>query len=205
MTFGRIDGRTLIKQHSLPYDAEIEYLELTGGQYINSGETISDALGYSIDFSDTPYNVWVCGGRAAYMNGGVGLYRVSANDIQFSFGNTFHSRAYGTLRHVVKFQDRSCYIDSDLSYTFTPSTFSNTLLFYIGNLCINTDGTPSNVGMQGKLYGAQVFIGNQVVHDFTPVRVGSVGYMYDKVSKQLFGNQGTGDFVLPPASSGGGL
>jgi hypothetical protein len=31
---------------------------------------------------------------------------------------------------------------------------------------------------------------------FIPVRVGTTGYMYDKVSGQLFGNVGTGDFIL---------
>ena len=34
--------------------------------------------------------------------------------------------------------------------------------------------------------------------DLIPVRVGQVGYMYDKVSGQLFGNVGTGDFGLGP-------
>lgn len=32
--------------------------------------------------------------------------------------------------------------------------------------------------------------------DLISVRVGQVGYMYDKVSGQLFGNAGTGTFVL---------
>ena len=32
--------------------------------------------------------------------------------------------------------------------------------------------------------------------DLIPVRVGQVGYMYDKVSRQLFGNSGTGNFIL---------
>ena len=36
------------------------------------------------------------------------------------------------------------------------------------------------------------------IRDFIPVRVGSTGYLYDKVSGQLFGNAGTGDFVLGP-------
>ena len=34
--------------------------------------------------------------------------------------------------------------------------------------------------------------------DFIPVRVGTVGYLYDRVSGKLFGNAGTGDFVLGP-------
>jgi hypothetical protein len=34
--------------------------------------------------------------------------------------------------------------------------------------------------------------------DLIPVRIGNVGYMYDKVSGQLFENQGTGNFILGP-------
>ena len=37
-----------------------------------------------------------------------------------------------------------------------------------------------------------------VLADMIPVRVGSVGYMYDRVSGQLFGNDGTGDFIVGP-------
>ena len=37
-----------------------------------------------------------------------------------------------------------------------------------------------------------------LVRDLIPVRVGNVGYMYDKVSGQLFGNSGTGNFILGP-------
>jgi hypothetical protein len=34
--------------------------------------------------------------------------------------------------------------------------------------------------------------------DLVPVRIGNVGYMYDKVSGKLFGNAGTGNFILGP-------
>ena len=37
-----------------------------------------------------------------------------------------------------------------------------------------------------------------LVRDFNPVRVGEVGYLYDKVSKTLFGNEGSGSFTLGP-------
>ena len=48
-----------------------------------------------------------------------------------------------------------------------------------------------------RIYSAYVSNGTNVA-DFIPVRVGSVGYMYDRVSGKLFGNAGTGDFVLGP-------
>ena len=34
--------------------------------------------------------------------------------------------------------------------------------------------------------------------DFLPVRVVTVGYMYDRVSGQFFGNAGTGAFIIGP-------
>lgn len=37
-----------------------------------------------------------------------------------------------------------------------------------------------------------------LVRDYIPVRVGQTGYLFDNVSKQLFGNAGTGAFVIGP-------
>ena len=34
--------------------------------------------------------------------------------------------------------------------------------------------------------------------DLLPVRKGNIGYMYDRVSGELFGNAGTGDFIIGP-------
>jgi hypothetical protein len=41
-----------------------------------------------------------------------------------------------------------------------------------------------------------ISLNNSKIADFIPVRVGQVGYMYDKVSGTLFGNAGTGSFIL---------
>ena len=49
-----------------------------------------------------------------------------------------------------------------------------------------------------KLKSCYVKVNGVEVADFIPVRLGQVGYLYDKVSKQLFGNAGTGNFVLGP-------
>ena len=39
---------------------------------------------------------------------------------------------------------------------------------------------------------------DELAVDLIPVRKGTVGYIYDRVSGQLFGNQGTGDFIIGP-------
>ena len=47
-----------------------------------------------------------------------------------------------------------------------------------------------------RIYSVQFIDNDEVILDLIPVRVGQVGYMYDKVSGQLFGNSGTGNFIL---------
>ena len=42
------------------------------------------------------------------------------------------------------------------------------------------------------------FKGRDGLLDIIPVRVGDVGYLYDRVSGQLFGNSGTGEFIVGP-------
>ena len=44
----------------------------------------------------------------------------------------------------------------------------------------------------------KIQMGDNHVRDFIPVRVVTVGYMYDRVSGQLFGNAGTGAFIIGP-------
>ena len=52
---------------------------------------------------------------------------------------------------------------------------------------------------EGRLYRLFVYdTDGTYLFDAIPVRVGQVGYMYDKVSGQLFGNAGTGAFILGP-------
>ena len=47
-----------------------------------------------------------------------------------------------------------------------------------------------------RVYACKIWQNDVLVRDFIPVRKGQVGYMFDKVSGELFGNLGTGDFIL---------
>ena len=48
------------------------------------------------------------------------------------------------------------------------------------------------------LYSFSIEKSGEKIIDLIPVRKRSIGYMYDRVSGQLFGNQGTGDFIIGP-------
>ena len=49
-----------------------------------------------------------------------------------------------------------------------------------------------------RLYNSVFRDGSELIADFACVRIGDEGAMYDRVSGQLFGNAGTGAFVIGP-------
>lgn len=49
---------------------------------------------------------------------------------------------------------------------------------------------------RNRLYWCKVYEDGVLTRDFIPVRYRGVGYMYDNVSGRLFGNQGSGEFVI---------
>ena len=46
-----------------------------------------------------------------------------------------------------------------------------------------------------KIYNFKITVGDSLVYDLIPVRKDGVGYMYDKISKELYGNAGSGSFT----------
>lgn len=47
-----------------------------------------------------------------------------------------------------------------------------------------------------KLHSSKLYKNTVLELDLIPVRCGAVGYMYDRVSGHLFGNAGTGNFIV---------
>ena len=57
-----------------------------------------------------------------------------------------------------------------------------------------TNSNPKSAISYCKMWDGE----DNLMADFIPVRVGDVGYMYDRVSGELFGNSGTGAFIIGP-------
>lgn len=53
----------------------------------------------------------------------------------------------------------------------------------------------------GKIYYFKFVENNITKLDLIPVRIGQVGYLFDRVSGSLFGNNGTGTFIIGPDKS----
>ena len=179
----------------LPYDAEVEYLESTGTQWIDTGIIVDSSItsaqislaptnkssGDNILFGsrDSGYGIYCFAGSSALRTRWGGPTYV---DISYSLGDVIDVNIHNG------------------SVTVTNRATGAYRSFAVGNVF-----KPYPLVIAGTAYGSSVQISTGVrllrvkigdVRDFIPVRKGTVGYLYDRVSGKLFGNAGTGDFVL---------
>lgn len=66
------------------------------------------------------------------------------------------------------------------------------------NKTLTLNNYNSSVFSSNRWYHVEIFDNTTLILNLIPVRIGTRGYMYDKVSKQLFSNSGTGEFILGP-------
>jgi hypothetical protein len=194
-----LNRRRYMGGKSLPYDAEIEYLESTNErnerQWINTGFIVKSQ--YVVECR-------------------VLLKSVSGSGMIFCAGWNDALRRYGLNKTTYY------YYGNKKGY-FTPKFEDNTIYdIQFGNNTIQWNNNSFNIGYTGDTFtsveplallgtfsGSYLTLGRyyflklkdengQLILDLIPVRVGTTGYLYDKVSGQLFGNAGTGDFILGP-------
>lgn len=199
-------GSNLIWQQSspLPYDAEIKYLEGNGNQKItlNFDNITNDMIANNKLEYITNIQLTSTDDGAEGINGLYYFVGVSSNKYYSGCGSNWQ-RSGGVpdlnsheLKLVIENNTVTYYLDNNIidTYSFNKG-FNNNLnkfgLFY----CIDYNGPALN--KQRKSY-AKLTLGNQIIFECIPVRVEQVGYMYDKITRQLFGNAGSGDFVLGP-------
>lgn len=180
----------------LPYDAEIEYLQSDGTQYINTGlylNTSNFEIGYDIVGNNFYWGF-------THQGSGRGTWITVETNTAF-FGNFNNGRVTispSSEWNTIKYESQR---GITVNGTYTPKTFSigsdsiaNTTLYIFGRYdfrsrAVDTDTT-------SKLKSFYLKNNGELVLDMIPVRVGQVGYMYDRVSGELFGNDGTGSFIL---------
>lgn len=181
-----------------PYDSEVEYLQFTGTQSIDTGIVLSETDIVEIDAKFNSgvtknYNQLISsiGSSSSY----VFLRLTKAGTTYYArYGATTSSTVTADTpfdRHVFKLKKSELYEDGvkilTLSYNSMPS--ANAIIGAVA----------SNTCLIGNVYELIIYdsLGEERIH-LVPVRKGTAGYLYDKVSNQLFGNSGTGNFVLGP-------
>lgn len=179
----------------LPYDAEVEYLEETGTQWIDTGLLCSgsDEVVITVYISTADKD-----GRWIYFGAG-GNARVWATSGVCRFGE----ENLVTISEKIIFESWNTIVLNETHVVVNGETFNTSLGAFQGrsnltSLIFRGNGMPTAVAPSLKIASFSWRRNGALTLDFIPVRVGNIGYMYDRVSGQLFGNQGTGAFVIGP-------
>jgi hypothetical protein len=191
------------------FDSKIEYIENIAGSYINtgikgSGSQKIECVFMPIKKTSNEFNC-IYGARTKPGNqDGIYIYN---NNTTNNYGYVAYNAtatnnlaaAFASLNVKHTFvQDKGLFtLDGTTIKSHTNATFTSTANIFI------FDGSNANVRGNYKgyfrLYSFKIYNASGIlVRNFVPVRVGSVGYLYDNVSKSLFGNVGTDAFVLGP-------
>lgn len=186
--------RLMMVGKALPYDAEVEYLENDGSSYIDTMYHIASYnVSLEIKYMQTANTSAI--GFLFYQwntsNQYVAIYSSASNKLAAVWGNQWKASTTSSDRniHTLKLKNKTLYRDdTSLITTNNPNAFMSS----DKNVMIFSTGFP----ILARVYWAKIHYNNELVRDLIPVRVGQVGYMYDKVSGQLFGNSGSGSFVL---------
>lgn len=189
-----------------PYDAEIEYLQSSGTQYINTNAYITNTSNFEVGYT-------IAGGFEEYQWGYCHENNANGAWVTVYGGGTYYAffGRYGSS-YWVNFQSSVSNVENTIVYksnsgltangTFYSKTLSLTTtdnittipLYIFARYDFNSRGLEYTNNTKFKSFYLKV--NDTLVLDMIPVRVGQVGYMYDRVSRQLFGNDGTGDFIL---------
>lgn len=188
----------LIDKKRRRYYTEVEYLESTGTQYIDTGYIASNTSGFKVDImplqtsdryfiGSRPRTIgndrWLAGsisGPQVYIgwntNTFVNWELNKVHTVQNNFLNSRTKVLDGTV--VAQITETLASQGTRTAYLFSANDSNVTSM----DIC--------------RIYGAKISDGNTLVRDFIPVLDWDMTpAMYDKVSGQLFYNQGTGSFT----------
>lgn len=189
-------GEELVFSSGPAYDAQVEYLEATGTQYIDTNLIMGDD-NYTIE---AKFNI---------SSGSASSYSALFTNRQSS-RNTYGFAINGSRTYVNPCNNPN----SAISITYTRG-IDYTLSLKKGEMILNgttytntsyvTDYSASslwifrqrynNSGISAKLYSLSILHNENVIMDFIPVRVNQVGCLYDRITNTLFKNVGTGNFI----------
>ncbi|MBQ7245033.1 MAG: hypothetical protein IJS34_01530, partial [Alphaproteobacteria bacterium] len=180
---------------------ELEYIESTGTQYIDTGVKLTSSHTVEIKFNTpTAYHMFLYGGRISNESEYYGLYLDSSVKIQQGFGGTkptYDVSNFSNLDIIYK-NDKGTISWNGTELGTISGTFGGTYNAYL--FAINQAGSAHSYTYTGKIYYAKIWDNNTLVQDLVPAKnaSGVIG-MYDTVSGAFFTNAGSGTFTAGPA------
>lgn len=180
---------------SVPYDAEVEYLRTDhSGQYFNLDiefDATTDCV--EVCFRQITNNVQTrlfsgCSGLQVYVNGS-STFSIACYNGSSTTWKAIFSTQVGTVKRkwVVDYANKNGSVD-DIAFSWTDKSIGT------GAACLLTSNVANS--LIGYLYSARYWKNGTLIRDLIPVRLGTVGYMYDKVNGVMYENKNGNDLIL---------
>lgn len=180
----------------LPDNVEqLEYIESTGTQYIDTGVFPSNNLKINIKACYTNSNSsYMLGSDNAY-NAGIHI-RLDSKYIGIFGGSIMNTGVVSQVNVpvTITLQNNKIYVDGQQKGSGSPQDVSKYSKSSIYVFCTHRGGEAKyNASM--RLYELQMYDGDTLIRDFIPILdENNVAYLYDKVEKKSYYNSGTGTF-----------
>lgn len=191
ITIASVTGNVSITAVGMPYDAEVEYLQSDGYEYIDTGLTLASGTTKVELVFEAAFTALTYSGNSLYVicsipNAGVQIYTSSGIIANQGASKTILTNTYYQIDCVTTATSRSVKIDGGSAGTqsFSRSITDDNPLYIIGQPLQASSRRCS----QAKHKSYKIYINDVLVRDFVAVRDNGVGYLYDKISGQLFGN-----------------
>lgn len=183
----------------LPYDAAIAYIEGTGRQKINIPVSVIGgddfAVGIRLYCTATTANGYLFGSTTTQaIFSQQYLYDDSSNEMLFASTIGGNATGGGSRISLGEWHDYELSTSGktvDGIFTSLPRTITSFPSLFLM-------GYANRTGYPYRLSSCYINHNGVRIYDMIAVRIGTVGYMYDRVSGELFGNVGSGTFILGP-------
>lgn len=196
---------------------QLEYLESTGTQYINTGVKSASSISFEI-VADRPKSPaqgtswFLCGSVLDTTNGHIRIFESNSASstayLAFSYGKASSSTildyvglsAFNKSRFVMQ----NGVLTFDNGAETITSTHAGLTFSSLNDIYLFAGGASRPSQITTTIYSAKFYDNGTIIRDFIPViDKHGIACMYDKVSQTFFYNSGTGDFVAGPTLEGG--
>lgn len=183
---------------------QIDYIESTGTQYIDTGfkhnQNTRMVLDIDVDerFSQvytylSMFGSW--GGPSTNKKMFGVEFNQNSNAAVLYYGNGNSQGATSYTGRKIWDLNKNVYKVGTSTYTFTAATFQSEFNDYIF-AASGYSGLPGGKGIKMKLYSCKIYDNGVLVRDYIPVIDSSnVACLYEQVEKKFYYNQGTGQFI----------
>jgi len=184
---------------------QLEYLESTGTQYIDTGVYVDDTYGYYIDAQKTQRGDRIAIGVKGSDNSRW-TYNVSEGNVVLGWNDLYvaqGSEHCDKERHVAYMNylnSRQRILDGVTRDSIRQTLSSNAGTYSVPVFAGKWGSDIVDYYWIGRIYAVKISRGSDIIRDFIPVRRISDGVlgMYDTVSNTFFTNAGIGTFIAGP-------